>query len=79
MLSDCYQRNNYKRYIKTIEEIIGSNTYKLLADKLLETINPILCLIVGKGRGDRVGSNCKFWEKTPQVPLILIGERVTCG
>ena len=31
---------------------------------------PLLCLIIG-GKG---GPNCKFWEKTPQVHLIIIRE-----
>ena len=31
----------------------------------------LLILIVGEREG---GSNCKFWEKTPQAHLIIITE-----
>ena len=32
-----------------------------------------MCLIVG-GEGGRRGSFCKFWDKNPQVQLIIIKE-----
>ena len=45
-------------------ELTGSRTVTLLAQIDFTTLS---CLIVG-------GLNCKFWEKRPQVHLMIIRE-----
>ena len=70
---NCFFGKSLPRYNMASSNDIIKTT--LFLQKIFVRDNTPLCLIVGEGVGGwGGGSNCKFWEKNPQVYLIIIRE-----